>query len=129
MGRGEGWGHKKIKSNTQSDMNARLATARWWKHDTVFDEICSPQHTDGKWTGRERERTDGQTHKQRADSTPHSALQSHCGEVGSGDWRGNNDLCMPSVFQKSQFWPFRERKALGNGERTTAVQENRHLKG
>lgn len=48
----------------------------------------------------ERERTDGQTHKQRADSTPHSQSQSHYREVGSRDWRGNNTFWMPSAFNK-----------------------------
>lgn len=48
----------------------------------------------------ERERTDGQTHKQRADSTPHSQSQSHYREVGSRDWRCNNTFWMPSAFNK-----------------------------
>lgn len=34
-----------------------------------------------------KERTDGQTHKQWADSTPHSQSQSHYRELGSRDWR------------------------------------------
>lgn len=46
----------------------------------------------------ERERTDGQTHKQRADSTPRSQSQSHCRELGSRAWRGNdNTLRMPLI--------------------------------
>lgn len=30
----------------------RAAAAHWWKFSTIFDSICSPQHTDGRLTGR-----------------------------------------------------------------------------
>lgn len=44
----------------------------------------------------ERKRTDGQTHKQRVDSTPHSQSQSHYEELGFGDGRcKDNHFWMP----------------------------------
>lgn len=41
----------------------RPAVTHWWKFSSIFDSICSPQHTDGRLTGREGEdrRADAQT--------------------------------------------------------------------
>lgn len=51
-----GWGEE--GNNVKNDRvwhEYRMATAHWWKHYTIFTSICSPQHTDGKWTGRKGE--------------------------------------------------------------------------
>lgn len=47
----------------QNDTDYRPAVTHWWKFSTIFDSICSPQHTDGRLTGREGEdrRADART--------------------------------------------------------------------
>lgn len=91
-----GEGGNKIKNNTQSDMNTGWQQLNGG-NTTPFSTRFAAQSTQMESGLGERERTDGQTHKQRADSTPHSQSQSHYREVGSRDWRCNNTFSMPLV--------------------------------
>lgn len=110
-----GWGEEgnKIKNNTVwqeytgwqrlTGGNTTPFSTRFVAHNTQMESGLG-----------ERERTDGQTHKQRADSTPHSQSQSHYIELGPRDWRCNDKTLNSECpwFQKIRFnlqqiWPTR----------------------
>ena len=83
-------GRRETKSRTQSDMNTgwRQLTAG---NTTPFSPRFAAHSTQMESGLGERERTDGQTHKQQADSTPHSQSQSHYRELVSSDWSYNDN--------------------------------------
>lgn len=93
-------GRRKTKSRTtQSDMNTGWQPLTGG-NTTPFSTRFAAHSTQMESGLGERERTDGQTHKQRADSTPHSQSQSHYRELGSRDWRCNdNTFWMPFILK------------------------------
>lgn len=85
-------GRRETKSRTtQSDMNTGWQQLTGG-NTTPFSTRFAAHSTQMESGLGERERTDGQTHKQRADSTPHSQSQSHYRELGSRDRRCNDNI-------------------------------------